>query len=64
MLGGATVTLVNEGTAATLSTTVETDGSYKFTPVRIGSYKVTATSQGFQTTEQKNIAVNVARTWW
>jgi len=59
VLGGATVTLTNEGTAATLSTTVDSDGSYKFTPVRIGNYKITATSQGFQTTEQKNIAVNV-----
>jgi Carboxypeptidase regulatory-like domain len=59
VIGGATVTLTNEGTSATLSTTVESDGSYKFTPVRIGSYKVTASSQGFQTTEQKNIVVNV-----
>ena len=59
VIGGATVTLTNEGTSATLSTTVESDGSYKFTPVRIGSYKVSASSQGFQTTEQKNIVVNV-----
>ena len=51
VIGGATVTLTNEGTSATLSTTVESDGSYKFTPVRIGSYKLTATSQGFQTTD-------------
>ena len=35
------------------------DGGFKFTPVRIGSYKLSASSQGFQTTEQKNIAVNV-----
>ncbi len=59
VIGGATVTLTNEGTSATLSTNVESDGSYKFTPVRIGSYKVTASSQGFQTTEQKKIVVNV-----
>src|SRR5690242_4180280 len=59
VIGGATVTLTNEGTSATLSTSVESDGSYKFTPVRIGSYKVSASSQGFQTTEQKNIVVNV-----
>ncbi len=59
VIGGATVTLTNEGTSASLSTTVGSDGGYKFTPVRIGSYKVTATSQGFQTTEQRNIAVNV-----
>ena len=59
MIGGATVTLTNEGTNATLSTTAESDGSYKFTPVRIGSYSLTATYAGFQTTTQRNIMVNV-----
>jgi len=59
VIGGGTVTLTNEGTSASLSTTVGSDGGYKFTPVRIGSYRVTATSQGFQTTEQRNVAVNV-----
>jgi Carboxypeptidase regulatory-like domain/TonB dependent receptor len=56
---GATVALTNEGTNATLSTTTGSDGVYKFTPVRIGSYKVSASFQGFQTTTQRNIAVNV-----
>jgi len=42
VIGGATVTLTNEGTNAALSTTVGSDGGYKFTPVRIGSYKLTA----------------------
>ena len=59
IVGGATVTLTNEGTNATLSVTVGSDGGYTFTPVRIGSYKIAATSQGFQTTEQRNIVVNV-----
>ena len=59
VIGGATVTLTNEGTSATLSTTAETDGSYKFTPVRIGTYSLTATYAGFQTTTQRNIMVNV-----
>lgn len=59
VIGNATVNLVNEGTSATLSTTVGTDGGYKFSPVRIGSYKLTASSPGFQTTEQNNIVVNV-----
>src|SRR6202171_4451656 len=56
---GATVTLTNEGTNASLSTTTGSDGSYKFTPVRIGTYKLTATLQGFSTITQKNIVVNV-----
>src|SRR5258708_34519704 len=54
---GATVTLTNEGTNASLSTTTGSDGTYKFTPVRVGSYKLTATLQGFQTIAQKNVVV-------
>src|ERR1700720_4728485 len=56
---GATVTLTNEGTSATLSTTTGNDGEYKFTPVSIGQYTVTANFQGFATTTQKHITVNV-----
>ncbi len=56
---GATVTMVNEGTNATLATTTGSNGEYKFTPVKIGSYRVTASFQGFQTVAQKNITVNV-----
>ncbi len=59
VIGNATVTLTNEGTNASLSTAVGSDGGYKFTPVRIGSYRITAASPGFQTTEQRNIVVNV-----
>ena len=62
VIGGATVTLTNEGTSATLSTTAEADGSYKFTPVRIGSYKIPRHLPGFQTTTQRNIVVNVGST--
>jgi len=58
---GATVTLTNEGTNASLSTTTGSDGTYKFTPVRIGSYKLTATIQGFQTITQRNVVVNVGQ---
>src|ERR1700731_592468 len=58
---GATVTLTNEGTNASLSTTTGNDGTYKFTPVKIGSYKLTATIQGFSTVTQKNVVVNVGQ---
>src|SRR5882672_12774011 len=58
-VNGARVTLTNEGTSAALSTTTGPDGSYKFSPLKIGSYKVTASFQGFQTTTQINIPVNV-----
>jgi hypothetical protein len=58
---GATVTLTNEGTNASLSTTTSSDGTYKFSPVRIGSYKLTATLQGFQTITTRNVVVNVGQ---
>src|SRR5260370_8836373 len=58
-INGAKVTVTNEGTSAALSSTTGADGAYKFTPLKIGSYKVTASYQGFQTTTQTNIEVNV-----
>jgi carboxypeptidase family protein/TonB-dependent receptor-like protein len=58
-ISGAKVTLTNEGTSAALSTVSGSDGGYKFTPIKIGSYKVTVTFQGFQTLTQTNIVVNV-----
>jgi len=59
VVGGAKVTLTNEGTSATLTATADASGAYTFNPVRIGSYTVTVSYQGFQTTTQKNITVNV-----
>ncbi len=57
---GANVTLTNEGTGVELTTAAGDDGSYKFTPVRIGTYTVTASFQGFQKTAQRGIVVNVS----
>jgi len=56
---GATVTLTNEGTGATLSLSTGSDGSYKFTPVKIGNYTVSATAKGFEKTELRHIVVNI-----
>jgi Carboxypeptidase regulatory-like domain/TonB dependent receptor len=56
---GATVTLLNEGTAASLAVPTGPDGGYKFTPVRVGSYKITVTFQGFETIVRPHINVNV-----
>src|SRR5437868_8066687 len=58
-VSGATVTLTNEGTNAAVSTTTGANGEYKFTPVKIGTYKVAVTIQGFQTTTTRGIVVNV-----
>ncbi|MBS1839840.1 MAG: TonB-dependent receptor [Acidobacteria bacterium] len=60
-INGATVTLTNEGTNAALSTTTGEDGGYKFTPVRIGSYKLSVTMQGFQTAALRGVNVNVGQ---
>src|SRR5271157_2693588 len=59
VVSGATVTLTNEGTSASLSTTTGTDGVYKFTPVKIGSYKIDVTYQGFQSMTTKGVTVDV-----
>lgn len=58
-INGAKVTLTNEGTGAALSSTTGVDGIYKFTPLKIGLYKVTASYQGFQTVTKTHIEVNV-----
>src|SRR5215467_6895819 len=56
---GATVTLTNEGTGTALTSVTGADGVYKFSPVRVGSYQVAATAQGFQTTTQPGVKVDI-----
>jgi carboxypeptidase family protein len=56
---GATVKLTNEGTSAELSATSGSEGTYIFSPVRIGSYTLTASAAGFETTVSKGVVVNV-----
>jgi hypothetical protein len=58
-VNGVSVTLINQGTNATLTTTTGDDGVYKFSPVRIGTYRLKASLQGFQAVEQRDITVNV-----
>jgi hypothetical protein len=60
VVGGAKVTLISEDTGATLSTTATGDGSYEFSPVRIGSYKLNASSKGFKTEIQTHITVDAS----
>ncbi|GAC1633826.1 MAG: hypothetical protein NVS9B14_09120 [Candidatus Acidiferrum sp.] len=60
-INGATVTLTNEGTTAAVTFTTGADGAYKFTPVRVGSYKVTVTAQGFQTAVHNGVLVDVGK---
>jgi hypothetical protein len=58
-VNGVSVTLINQGTNATLTATTGDDGVYKFSPVRIGTYRLKASLQGFQAVEQRDITVNV-----
>jgi len=60
-VAGATVTMTNTGTGASLSTVSGSDGSYKFTPVRIGTYKLTASLKGFDTVTQLDVNVNIGQ---
>lgn len=59
IISGATVTLKNEGTNATLTTISEQDGTYKFTPLKIGAYLVSVSFKGFQKTETRHVQVDV-----
>jgi hypothetical protein len=60
VVGNAKVTLTNEGTGSSLTTTSGSDGLYNFTPVKIGIYTVSVSAPGFQTTTQRKITVNVS----
>jgi hypothetical protein len=55
----AKVTLTNEGTSFTLSTVSSGDGTYIFTPIRIGTYTVEAEYQGFQKARHTGIVVSI-----
>ncbi len=50
-LTGATVTLKNDETGVTQTATSNSTGAYRFSFLNPGSYTVTATQQGFQTTQ-------------
>lgn len=55
---GAKVTLKNQDTGFTLDTTTAQDGSYSFSPIKIGNYTVSVSSQGFETISHPNIGVH------
>ncbi len=59
VVGGATVTVTNVGTNESVTLTTGTDGSYTARLLRIGSYSVDATANGFQKTHQAGILLDV-----
>jgi hypothetical protein len=54
VLPGATVTAVHEATGNTFEAVTEGAGTFRI-PVRVGSYRVTAQLQGFQTVTRTNV---------
>lgn len=59
VIPGASVTLKNTETAITATAVTDTEGSYQFLNVRVGTYTVRAELQGFSVAEAKNVAVTV-----
>ena len=56
---GVKVTLTNSGTGISSSTTTKSVGEYTFSPVKIGSYSVSAEMTGFEKIQQNNVTVDV-----
>lgn len=59
LVPGATVTLTSKDTNYSTAKTTGQDGTYAFTPVKIGTYSVTAAAPGFQKTTSVGIVVNI-----
>jgi Carboxypeptidase regulatory-like domain len=59
VIAGAQVTLTDTGTGLTLQRNSNASGIYVFSPVKIGSYTVSATAEGFQTTSQQHVHLDI-----
>jgi len=59
VIPGVRVTVANEDTGLSMSTTSGSAGEYAFSPVKIGHYSVSAEMKGFQKVQQKNVTVEV-----
>ena len=59
VVAGANVTITHEGQAFTLSRVTRPDGTYIFTPIRIGTYRVEVESPGFRKAVRRGIELNL-----
>jgi len=59
VIAAAKVTLTSEATGVTLTTTTGPEGVYKFSPVRIGSYRIDVSYAGFESVTAKGVQVNI-----
>ena len=56
---GAKVTATSQETGLSVSTVTASDGNFAFTPIKIGTYTLTAEYTGFQKLIQKDVTVEV-----
>src|SRR5205823_13957845 len=59
-LPGVTVTATNSSTGFNRTVITETDGSYRFQSLPVGTYEVTADLAGFGTLTTRNVEINVS----
>ncbi len=59
VITGATISLINEGTKAQVTAQTDAQGSYQFTDVKIGQYRVSAQASGFGTSDTAPFTVTV-----
>ena len=59
IIPGATVSAQNSATGATLTTATTAAGLYSFISLPPGSYQITATANGFNTVNEKDVVVTV-----
>jgi hypothetical protein len=62
VVAGAKVTLSNEATGVSITTTSSSSGEYSFSSVKIGRYSVLVEYSGFQKAQQNNITVDLLQT--
>ncbi len=55
----ASVTVTNTDTGLALQARTNGSGSYVFSPLKIGNYKVSAAAPGFQTTNRENVHLDI-----
>ena len=61
VIPGANVTLKNQGTGATLTTTSGSAGDFAFSVLPVGGYTLTIGAQGFKTLATKNIVLTASQ---
>jgi len=62
IIQGASITLVSQETNLTFNLTTDSNGFYRFSPIKIGLYTLTVSAPNFETSKQENIRVNVSQT--